>query len=218
MRTRSGFGVVVGLALAWAVAIAPTNASATMFNIDLFDHGFGALGPHYGLRLDKANEVFSVEDMSGASTVTLEWDNVANTAVISGTLRSVNPDGTTNTPGVFNVFYELEGVSSVFDGLDPIGFTATGSTNNPLNRVTGPGFDEELVGKQNGAGFAFVFLTDGHRIPGDDSTGVARGWLYGKYTNDWLVRAPEDFVVPEPATAAMLALGLFALARSGRRP
>ena len=68
-----------------------------------------------------------------------------------------------------------------------------------------------LTGLQNGSGFVFVFLADGHRIDGDSDTPVGRGWLQGSGTNDWLV------MVPEPGTLFLLGSGLLGLTLYGRR-
>ncbi len=155
----------------------------------LHDHGFGTLGPDYGLRVDAIAAIFSV-DLGGAST-TLTWDGGA-TATIAGTLHN-------------NATTDIWTVSFVLSGVVPVGttgFTATagtGTLTDPLLNVT------VMTGEQNGSGIAFDFLADGHRLPGDSSTAVGRGWLLPpNSTDDWLVRAE---LIPEPGTLALLTAG-----------
>ncbi len=164
----------------------------------LHDHGFGNLGPDYGLRVDATNDVFSV-DLGGAST-TLTWDGGV-TATIAGTLHN------NATTDIWTVNYVLTGVTAV----GTTGFTATsgsGILTDPLLNVT------NIVGELNGSGLVFSFLADGHRIPGDSSTAVGRGWLLPpNSTDDWLIRAE---LIPEPGTLSLLAAGGLLIARRRR--
>jgi len=164
----------------------------------LHDHGFGNLGPDYGLRVDAINEVFSV-DLGGAS-VTLTWDGGAS-ATIAGLLRN------NATNDLWTVNYVLTGVVPV----GAMGFNAaagSGTLTDPLLNVT------VMTGEINGTGSAFNFLADGHRLPGDSSTAVGRGWLLPPGSvEDWLVRAE---LIPEPGTLALLATGGLMIARRRR--
>lgn len=197
-------GVVVGF-VSWA-----PGAQAISFS--LLDHGHGNEGAHYGLRLDAEMLFFSVEDEGGLSRVSLDWVPGESEATIEGILREVDPS--TNASGDdWDVLYELTGVNSVFDGATLIGFEATagiGSVELGMDVIP-------LVGKaEMGSDIVFRFLADGLRIPGDDDTLVGRGWLLGNGgLNDWLVRSPD--VIPEPATALLLGLGLVALGGVSRR-
>jgi hypothetical protein len=161
----------------------------------LLDHGFGNLGPDYGLRVDSINAVFSTE--LGGASVTLDWDG-GTTALISGMLNN----NTTNE--LWDVEYTLTGLVAV--GTQ--GFTATmgsGTLTDPLNNAT------VMTGEQDGSGIAFRFLADGHRLPGDNDTAVGRGWLLPpNSTDDWLVRA---VLIPEPASLALFASGGLLLLR-----
>jgi len=189
MNIRKSVIAVVALSL---ILIAQTTSAAGTINPGLYqlhDHGFGNLGPDYGLRVDSISAVFST-DLGGAF-VTLNWDG-GTTATISGTLHN------NATTDIWNVNYVLTGVVAV--GTQ--GFTATmgsGTLTDPLLNVTA------ITGEQNGSGIAFDFLADGHRLPGDNDTAVGRGWLLPpNSTDDWLVRAT---LIPEPASLALLASG-----------
>ena len=191
---RTAAALVSLLAL---VAFAATPALAGTIlpgTYALLDHGAGELGPDYGLRMDSLGEVFSVE--LGAASVTLTWN--ASSANISGTLRS-------ETNELWTVDYDLTGIALV--GTQ--GFTATGGSGTLTDSSS---TEYTLTGKQDGDGFAFLFLADGHRIDFDNDTPVGRGWLEGSGTNDWLVIG-----IPEPGTLLALGSGLLGLTLFGRR-
>ena len=67
---------------------------------------------------------------------------------------------------------------------------------------------------------AFEFLNDGHRLPGDNTTWVARGWIgpkdgftgdMGAY-NDWLIKE-----VPLPGAVWLFGSGVASLVAIRRR-
>jgi len=160
----------------------------------LFDHGYGNLGPDYGFRYDALGKVFSLE--LGAAFVTLDWDG-GTTALLSGTLHD-------NALGdIWSVSYTVTGVGASGSGF--VGSGGTGTLTDHLSNVY------SLSGEQNGHGNSFVFLGDGHRLPGDSSTPVGRGWLLPSgSTDDFLFRAEayERPTVPEPSAALLLGLGM----------
>lgn len=188
----AAFVLCLGLS-AQAGTIAPGTYRA-------MDHGDGALGAFYGLRADSLGEVFSVS--LGTADLKLFWDGGV-TASIFGTVNENTAGGAGGVGPTWDVVYNLTGVVAVAQG-----FTATagtGTLTDPFLNVI------NITGKQDGNGFAFLFLADGHRLAGDNDTPVGRGWLEGRDTNDFL------FKVPEPGTALLLGAALLGFAASRRR-
>lgn len=220
------------------------GAHAASLDYDLFDHADGANTPpqQYGLRVDDLNQHYSA---TGGALV-LSTDNVANTAVISGTMAP-NLNGTATGGGLnllgslVNVVYTMTGV--VFDSNG--GFTATGGAGSLWD--TAGTFQYDFSGKQNSAGYAALFKFDGHRLSGDNSSPVFRNWIMdasgcGTFlsasasasttclsdgstsgTNDFLMTSSTGTnnvsPVPLPAAAWMLLAGfggLFGMKRFGR--
>lgn len=190
--------------VAATLALLSFSTTASAITYQLLDHGFGALGPDYGLRVDSVGEVFSTE--IGSANIILDWDG-GTTATISGTLNANTAGGNGGVGPTWTVNYVLTGVSASGGG-----FIATGGSGT----LTDPSaVDTALVAEINGSGNAFELLADGHRLPGDSTSLVGRGWLLPpSSTDDWLVRAS---VIPEPGTAILLGLGLATLASSRRR-
>lgn len=200
---------LVKLALGVFLLTAALSAQATVVTYVLGDHldgalydGFsttGAFGP-YGLRYDAIDPpngdgpTFSVGDNLGGNggLLLLSWDdaNLAGGATISGSVYR-NDTGET-----WSVTYSLTGLVSDGNG----GWTATGGSGLLNSTIA-------LTGMQNGAGFAFIFANDGHRL--DGSTGwVGRGWFEGDGSNDFLVTGT---LVPVPAAVWLFASALMGL-------
>ena len=201
----------IGLVFLYVFTVGVSQA-AIMANQEyrLLDHGYGALGDNYGLRLDSeqangpggmeaGSNTFSTE-LNGAYA-TLNWDG-GNTATITGTLsRNSNGD-------LWNVLYELTGVVSTAGG-----FKATGGMGTLTHSIAMDAMFA-LTGKTNSNGYSFYALSDGHRIPHDDISDVGRGWLYAPGTNDWLVQFTP---VPVPAALPLLVSGLLGFSFFSRR-
>lgn len=181
---------------------------------ELFDHPdaqlTGSQGP-YGLRLDSEDPppgqgpTFSVEIPAGV--VTLTWPGFG-TAKIEGVLHN-------NTTGQeWEVEYDLSGVSSVADGIVATSASGTLTALAPAGVGSEPlGTVIPLTGEANGAGNAFVFRADGHRLPPAESmTPVGRGWLDEDGTNDWLVVGllVEELIIPEPSSAVLVTIACVA--------
>lgn len=196
---------VAALALTLPLALSASAGTTPPGVYQLLDHGYGDEGPDYGLRVDAIGEIFSVE-LNGAN-VLLTWDG-GTTASIAGTVNENANGGNGGIGPIWTVTYNLTGVSAV----GTLGFTATGGSGI----LTDPFLNDTILsGEQNGSGFVFEFLADGHRITGDNDTPVGRGWLMPpSSTNDWIVRA---VLIPEPATGLLIGLGLVGLAAFRRR-
>lgn len=153
----------------------------------------------YGLRLDQlggtgAERTFSTTQ-DGAQTE-LFWDTsgIEDEVRITGTV-SRNSDNS-----IWNVNYILSDIVS-----DPLGFTAGSGSGTLSDGVTTINLD----GETNSAGFVFLALGDGHRLAGDNTSEVGRGWLLPNgSTDDWLVTLTP---VPVPAALPMFFAGLFGL-------
>lgn len=219
---------LVGIVLAGVFFISSSNNSqANPITWDLVDHGFGTLGPFYGLRLDDPlpNGPARLFSFGGASTARLVFDT-AGTASISGTIIENGNGGTaacsggsSHSPGdcsVWDLSYSFSGIT-VEDAADPFaGFTATSGSGSVISQ--GDATELEL-GFALSDGLAFLWLADGHRLPGDDSTLVGRGWVdptsNSSGANDFLFTGVA--LVPEPGTLALFGAGLIGLGVTARR-
>lgn len=188
------------------------STHASTVNYRLYDHGQGALGPNYGVRVDVLAALVGIDPTTfSASTnggnLLLSYDDMALTASISGTVSS------NDTGEILDLAYTLSGLTARTDG----GFTATGGDGNINGSLNGTDLDFDFDAKQNGSGIAATFAFDGHRLPNDTTTGVFRGWFVNTNRpccNDFLVQAA---VVPLPVPLALLVTSLVGLGWVARR-
>jgi len=201
------------------ISCATLGASAGGLDIGVFqlnDHpGGGENPPPYGLRLD---------GILGAGIATLSLDFYNDTILTvhdNGGALSINISGTLygglvdNLGGYISAnTYDVDftytvGVNGVSNGWDVNGFDVGNIgtvTNTDTNDVT------TIYGKPNDLGLNFAFLADGHRLDGDNSSWVGRGWVTDQADGsdpyagfrDWLFTATE---VPAPGALALLGLG-----------
>ena len=182
--------------------LAAGAAQALTFN--LLDHGDGQLGPDYGLRYDLLppdppdgeGPTFSFEN--GVASVLLTWDVVGGTAVIDGQILH------NSTSDLWDLTFTIENITPSGGGF--VSPTGSGTLTDPLDNV------HVLLSEQNGDGDAFIFRPDGHRLDGDNSTWVGRGWLLPPgSTDDFLFAAAP---IPEPGAAILYATGLLVVGSS----
>ena len=212
---------VVGTSALGTIAL---GGDVVLSTFDLFDHPSGAIDPQaYGIRLDGLGiedpVTFSFGDSQANSTMTLEVvDTGSNIEIrMSGTVTGNTANGGTDF-GTFalNVTYVVDAVANGWEDNDMNVGTMIGTLEGDFGSGTQV---VDLFPKSNGSD-SFYFLADGHRISGDNSTWVGRGWLLPNNqmgdTNDFLFQAA---LVPLPAAAwgGLAMLGGIAAARRIRK-
>lgn len=207
-----------------ASALANAGVAEVVAMFDLHDHPDGsAAQPYYGLRLDNigapgtmtlsmamhSNTTLSVIEEDGQFSIriqgTLHGGQVSSNEYVSSNDYSID-------------FTYGANVIQTANGYRVDGFTT-------LNSGTLTNLDTEqeieLFGKPNMQGLAFTFQADGHRMSGDSTTWVGRGWLTdesdgsapGAGSQDWLFYATE---VPTPGGSLLLACSGLVIARRRR--
>lgn len=221
MNTQRIACAIVGLGAISATAL---GGDVILNTFDLFDHPSGAIDPQaYGLRLDGLGiedpMTFSFGDSQANSTMTLQVVDTGSQTEIRmfGTVTGNSSNGGTDF-GSFslNVTYVVDAVANGWEDNN----SASGVMVGTLEGDFGSGNEVvDLFGKSDGND-AFRFLADGHRISGDSSSWVGRGWLLPNNmmgdTNDFLF---QGALVPLPAAAwgGLAMLGGIAAARRFRK-
>lgn len=221
MNTQRIACAIVGLGAISATAL---GGDVILNTFDLFDHPSGAIDPQaYGLRLDGLGVedpmTFSFGDSQANSTMTLQVVDTGSQTEIRmfGTVTGNSANGGTDF-GSFslNVTYIVDAVANGWEDNN----SASGVMVGTLEGDFGSGNEVvDLFGKSDGSD-AFRFLADGHRIGGDNSSWVGRGWLLPNNmmgdTNDFLF---QGALVPLPAAAwgGLAMLGGIAAARRFRK-
>tara|TARA_R110002072_G_scaffold137772_2_gene280616 strand:+ start:1571 stop:2245 length:675 start_codon:yes stop_codon:yes gene_type:complete len=210
LKVAGGF-----LALGMVAASSANAGGLVIAEFELGDHPDGSAAlPYYGLRLDNilAPGVVTLSmDHHNNTRMTVIEDNGVLSMHITGTLYGGEISGNAYVDAQS---YEVDftyalNVSDAGNGWEVNGFDAgnTGTlTNLDTQAVT------DLYSKENGAGLVFAMLADGHRLSGDSSSWVGRGWLTtnddgsmpASGSQDWLFTANK---VPAPSGIAVLGLG-----------
>lgn len=206
------------------------SAGTVYTTYDLFDHPGGGVNPQaYGLRLDgfgmEDPVTFSFEDSMGDSTVraTVVDDGMTTRFHIRGIVTGNSANGGTDFGSfLLDVWYDVNTPSQGYEAPgssagDSIG-GLTGLSTTGASPLADGAF-MELFSRTDGTG-TFRFFDDGHRLDGDDSTWVGRGWVTPNSdgstgdTNDFLFTGV--YVVPLP-TSALAGFGMLGCIGAYRR-
>lgn len=210
---------------ALALGVSGAGAGTILMEFDLSDHPDGSASPPpYGLRLD---------NIIGSGAATLSMGHFSDTVLsviedngdlsisITGTLWGGRVSGGSYISAeayTIDMTYALDVASSgggwVVNGHDS-------GNSGVLTRVSDN--TEWTLYTTTDAGQSFRFLPDGHRLSGDNSSWVGRGWLTtnsdgsdsASGNQDWLFTATQR-EVPTPGGAAVLALGGVLVSRRRR--
>jgi len=214
-------------ALALGVLSAGAAAQTTIALYDLIDHPGGAENPPpYGLRLDNllgsgGAATLSIGTFSDTQLAVIE-DNGNIEINITGTLFGGVLDGAGGyvSPESYEVDFTYAANVSADGGGWFVSNTDPSNTGTLTRTSTGDTIDLFTTPV---TGDTFVFRPDGHRLPGDSTSFVGRGWLtdqsdgsdpYGGF-RDWLFIGIER-EVPAPGSVALLALGGLVASRRRR--
>lgn len=212
--------------LALAAGFTHAGVATTVAQFDLLDHPDGsAAEPYYGLRLDNviASGTATLSmDVYQDTVMTVTEEDGDFTIEIEGTLRGGAVSG--------NAWVDAQDYAVSFSYGADVVMTASGWKVNGFTTLNGGTITNlgtmdtiELFGKGNGAGDTFIMQADGHRLSGDSSSWVGRGWLTTETdgsnaaggAQDWLFTAIER-EAPTPGALALLGLGGLVGARRRR--
>ncbi len=214
----------IGVAIS-AATMAASAGGLTITQFQLSDHPAGGENPPpYGLRLDgilgAGVHTLSI-DFHNDTVLTVTDNGGAIDINISGTLYGGEVDGLGGYVSAASYALDFNysmNVADVGNGWDVNGFDASNGgtvTNMDTNAVT------QLYGMDNNLGLVFAFLADGHRLDGDNTTWVGRGWITDQSdgtdpaagTKDWLFKGE---LIPTPSSFALLGLGGLVASRRRR--
>lgn len=212
MRFGEWMKSALGACVLTIASVAATTSDAATFKYRLMDHPDGGHSKNapfaeYGLRLDQYGSYWSYEN---GGNVTMEIDDGGGAAgagmmTISGLMRQ--SFGALNTPSFGNLWsisYTITGLTVGAQGT----FVDTGGTGSGWITDTVGGTNYALGSKANRAGQYFLFLDDGHRVPGGSQL-IGRGWVDNASNlsgaNDMLFTVTP---MPLPAAGWMLLCGL----------
>ena len=207
-----------------------TTCEAAVIRIfSLTNHPDGNIAPPtYGLRLDGVltgdisdRTTFSFDESGDVElTVTdATMDGGGITIEITGTVFGGVVDTANDVymnPMQYTIDFTYE--ANVIDSGGGWKVTGIDNTSNigTLTKV-GSNDPDDLFTIVDDDNNSFLFKPDGHRLSGDSSTWVGRGWLTTNLngnnvsgTQDWLFVGQE---IPEPGTLALLGLGATMLIR-----
>lgn len=210
------------LSILFLLAASSVNAASVLPNLTyiLGDHPDASLQNlpdiTYGLRLDSvANLGFGGDGTDAAKTfsttqetasVSLFWDTMGDMDDSNDLVTVIGTLSRNSNNSIWDVVYTLTDITAVTDGFVAASGTGTLSNGGDVFALSGIADNE---------GYVFLGLGDGHRLSGDTTSEVGRGWLEpAGSTDDWLVTLTP---VPAPAALPLLLSGVLGFSLFSRR-
>lgn len=234
---RASFGLTGALCLFLAVASQASAASILPGVYQLHNHPDGNVRPPlYGLRLDElynvsgGNDVFTFDFDHAGSNMTLVYNNVAGTILISGTTWGGRDTGTSYANDAYLGFYNVSFLYNI--GVGPVPGDDDKRVVNGSNNVNKGSITPITAGHpsqnvavvlgdvRDGSSMSFRLGDEDNDLGHRGYNGISGwGWLsvngdnHAGTSDDWLFTATP---IPEPATLALAAFGAFGLIRRKR--
>jgi len=234
---RQILSIFKSLLFCFVVLFASSAQAITIY--DLANHpAGGARPPTYGMRLDEivdltlnVHDIFTFDFDNAASSMRLEYDDIAGTIRIFGTVFGGLDTGVAYDPtasGLWDVdFTYRQNITSIPGNLtvNPENANNNG-TITPLFNIGSVLANTAiaLVDEDGGKGFSFQLDNGDHRLSGtplfgDPTLFVGWGWLNHSglphvAASDWLFTAR---VVPEPGSMLLLGSAILGASRLRRK-